>query len=77
MANATRHVIPNPKGGWSVRQSGAARATRTFATQDAALRFAKRVARQEHADLYIHRRDGTIREVESYGADPFPRKRAH
>ena len=32
-----QHVAPNPRGGWSVRHTGAARATRVFETQKAAM----------------------------------------
>jgi len=67
-----QHVAPNPRGGWSVRHTGAARATRVFETQKDAIDFARRVARKESSELYIHRRDGTIKERDSYGYDPFP-----
>ena len=70
MQKATRHVISNPKGGWSVRQSGAARATRTFATQADAVKFAKQVAKRECTELYIHRRDGTIEAKDTYTPGP-------
>jgi hypothetical protein len=69
-----QHVVPNPKGGWSVLRSGAARATRVFETQKDAVTFAKKQARKESAELYIHRRDGTIQERDSYGRDPSPPK---
>ena len=67
-----QHVAPNPRGGWSVRHTGAARATRVFETQKDAIDFARRVARKESSELYIHRRDGTIKERDSYGHAPFP-----
>ena len=70
----TRHVLPNPKGGWSVRQSGASRASRVFGTQADAMKFGRAIAKQEGAELYVHRRDGTIRQKDSYGSDPFPPK---
>ena len=67
-----QHVIANLRGGWSVRHTGAARATRVFDTQEDAVEFARDIARKERSDLYVHRRDGTIRERSSYGNDPFP-----
>ena len=74
LVSRARHVIPNPSGGWSVRQSGAARASRTFGTQADAVRFAREAARKERTEVYVHRTDGTIREKDSYGRDPFPPK---
>jgi hypothetical protein len=66
----TRHVIRNPKGGWSVQQAGASRAIRVFRTQQDAVRFAKQVSRTQGGDLFVHHSDGTIRERDSYGRDP-------
>jgi hypothetical protein len=65
----TRHVVLNPTGGWSVRQSGASRASRVFETQADAVRYGKEIAKQERTGLYVHRRDGTIKEKDSYGSD--------
>lgn len=65
-----QHVVPNPKGGWSVVRSGATRATRVFTSQQDALSFAKSLAEKERAELYIHRRDGTIQEKGSYRQGP-------
>jgi hypothetical protein len=69
-----RHVTPNPKGGWSVRKTGASRATRVFETQADAVKFGQTVARQERTELYVHRSDGTIRTKDTYGSDPRPPK---
>lgn len=69
-----QHVIPSPKGGWSVRATGAERASKTFSTQGAAIRHGREIARKDGGELYIHRSDGTIRERSSYGRDPFPPK---
>lgn len=72
MTKTTRHVVPNPKGGWSVRQSGSSRATKVFDSQADAVRFAKDAAKKEATELYVHRSDGTIRQKDSYARDPFP-----
>ena len=66
MAKATRHVVANPKGGWSVRQSGSSRATRVFETRADAVKFAHQVAKKERTELYVHAKDGTIRQKDSY-----------
>jgi hypothetical protein len=68
----SQHVVANPKGGWSVLRSGAARATRVFDNKEDAVGFAKRLAKKDSAELYVHRRDGTIQERDSYGRDPAP-----
>lgn len=73
MLKRSQHVVPNPKGGWSVRQYGAARATRVFDHKDDAVSFARSLARKASSDLYIHRRDGTIQERDSFGHDLHPR----
>lgn len=70
----SRHVVPSATGGWSVRASGAARATKTFETQAAAIQHGKALAKKDGVELYIHRSDGTIRERNSYGSDPRPPK---
>jgi hypothetical protein len=75
MSNKGQHVTPNPKGGWSVRQSGAVRATRVFGTQAAAVEYAREKARKEGGDLYVHRADGTIGERDTYGVDPYASRR--
>lgn len=73
MSEKGQHVVPNGER-WSVRRAGAARASGTFATQSEAIAEARRLARSQGAELYIHGRDGRIRERSSYGKDPFPPK---
>lgn len=77
MGTKSRHVVPNPNGGWSVRQSGAKRASRNFDTQKEAVKFGRGLARKEHTEFYLHRKDGTIREKDSYGADSYPPRDKH
>ena len=74
MNKRSQHVVPNTKGGWSVRKSGSERASGVFATQADAIRRGRELAKREGAELYVHRSDGTIREKNSYGNDPFPPK---
>ena len=74
MNKASRHVIPHSKDGWSVRASGAASATKVFAKQEQAVKYARDLARKEKTDLYVHAKDGSIREMSSYGRDPLPPK---
>lgn len=62
----TQHVIFRPGGGWSVKKGGASRATKRFDRKEDAIRFARKISKQQHADLYIHRRDGMVIEKESF-----------
>ena len=69
MATTARHVIPNLKGGWSVRKTGASRATRVFDKQADAVKFGQEAARRERTALYVHRHDGTIKQKDAYEFD--------
>lgn len=69
-----RHVVPNPEGGWDDKKEGASRASRHFDTQQEAIEAARETARREKTELSIHRKDGRIREKDSYGNDPYPPK---
>lgn len=66
MAKNSRHVVPSPSGGWSVRKAGAERASKTFDTQNAAVNYGKAQAKKDHGDLYVHSKSGTIRDHTSY-----------
>ena len=71
MPKTSQHVVPS-KDGWSVRSSGAKRASRTFDTQKEAINDAREKAKRQGTELYIHGRNGRIRERNSYGPDPYP-----
>ena len=73
MTKKGTHVVPRDNG-WAVRKEGASRASKIFTTQADAVKYARELAQKEKAELYVHRRDGTIRERDSYGNDPFPPK---
>jgi hypothetical protein len=75
-ATRDQHVVPNSKGGWDVRVSGASRASRAFATKDDAVRYARILAQNAKSGLYIHAKDGTIKGKSSYN-DPAPPKDSH
>jgi uncharacterized protein YdaT len=68
-----QHVVPNGDK-WSVRRAGALRASGTCATQKEAVERATEIARNQKTELYIHGRDGRIRQRSSYGDDPCPPK---
>lgn len=73
MSRKGQHVVPS-SGKWSVRKAGASRASGTFRTQEEAIDNAREKARREGTELYIHGRDGRIRERNSFGRDPHPPK---
>lgn len=66
-----QHVVPNGNK-WSIRKAGSERASGTFDTQKEAVENAKKIAKNQKTELYIHGRDGRIRERNSYGKDPYP-----
>jgi len=61
----SQHVIHSPKG-WVVRKSDSGRAARVFDSKDEAVGYARDVAKTERSELYVHRKDGTIMEKDSY-----------
>lgn len=71
--SGNQHVVPHPDG-WAVRGAGNSRATVVKPTQEAANAAAIPIAQNQGGDVVIHRRDGRIRERNSYGNDPFPPK---
>ena len=68
-----QHVVPH-EGGWAVRGEGNSKATSVHTTQADAIAAARLIAANQQAELLIHGRDGTIRERDSYGHDPYPPK---
>ena len=73
MARRGQHVVPSGDG-WAVRKAGASRATGTFRTQGEAITKARKIAKTQRTELYVHGRDGKIRERSSFGNDPHPPK---
>ncbi|MBP0620833.1 DUF2188 domain-containing protein [Cupriavidus consociatus] len=61
------HVVPVGDR-WTVETQGVGR--ETFETQDEAIASGTERAREQHAELLIHGRDGQIRERNSFGNDP-------
>nr|WP_082491104.1 DUF2188 domain-containing protein [Aureimonas sp. Leaf454] len=73
MSKKGQHVVPNGTK-WSVRRTGSSRASGTFETQGEAIQRAKDIAKNQKTELFIHGRDGRIRERNSFGSDPHPPK---
>jgi len=67
------HVVPRD-GDWAVLREGAQRDSSHHDTQADAIDAARRTAERERTELFIHGRNGQIRERDSHGHDPFPPK---
>lgn len=74
MSKSGQHVVRNSSGEWAVKKAGASKATSTHSTQADAVNAATRIAKNQKTEVYIHGRDGRIRERNSYGRDPHPPK---
>ena len=72
MAKETRHVIRHPEGGWIVKKGGSSHIAKIYRTQKEAISRGIEISKRNGAELYIHRRDGLIREKNSYGPDTHP-----
>lgn len=68
------HITPRDDGHWNVIRDGAQRASSVHSTQAEAADVGREAARRDQAELYIHGRDGRIRDRDSYGNDPHPPK---
>lgn len=66
-----QHVVPHGDE-WAVKGAGNTRITSLHPTQSDAIDSARVIARNQESELVIHRKDGTIRDKDSYGNDPCP-----
>ena len=73
MAKKSNHVIPS-NSGWSVKKSGAERASKTFDTKEKAVAYGRELSKGEKTELFIHKSNGMIQNRNSYGNDPNPPK---
>ncbi len=71
MRKRNQHVVPH-EDGWAVRGAGSQRATSVHRTQREAIDAGRQIARNQRTELFVHGRDGRIRERDSHGNDPFP-----
>ncbi len=67
-----QHVVRSDNGQWAVKGENALRPTNLYNTPAEAIAIAKEIAKNQKSELFIHGKDGTIRERNSYGSDPFP-----
>lgn len=74
MSGKNQHVVPTPKGKWGVRGEGNSKITKETSTQTQAIDIAREIAKNQGSEVVIHRKDGVIRDKDSYGKDPNPPK---
>ncbi|MBK7426511.1 MAG: DUF2188 domain-containing protein [Saprospiraceae bacterium] len=68
-----QHVVP--KGDkWAIKGAGNEHYTRIVDTQEQAISIAREIAKNQKSELVIHRKNGTIRDKDSFGNDPYPPK---
>lgn len=67
MIKTSKHVVPSYRGGWAVRSAGSVKASKKFETQAEAVKYGQSIARKAQTELYIHRKDGTIKDKRNYG----------
>jgi hypothetical protein len=70
----TRHVVPNPDGGWDNKKGGGERASSHHDTKQDTIDRAREQSRREGSELVIHGKDGKIQSKDSHGHDPYPPK---
>lgn len=73
MSKKNQHVTPHPEG-WAVRGAGNQRATSIHTKQSEAIAAARAQAVNNGSELFVHGRNGQIRERNTYGKDPYPPK---
>ena len=66
-----QHVVPH-EGDWAIKGEGNQRATSVHETQKEAIEAARQIAITQKSEMFIHRRNGQIRERNTYGKDRYP-----
>ena len=74
MAGQNQHVTPDEGGGWKVLGAGNEESTKVTKTKQEAINHARKLAKEQESELFIHGRDGKIQSRDSYGNDPYPPK---
>jgi hypothetical protein len=67
---ANIHVVPTERNGWAVEVEGTDGATSHYPSQEEAIAAGTEKAKNDKVELFIHGRDGQIRERNSFGHDP-------
>lgn len=73
MGKRNQHVVQHERG-WAVRGAASRRPSSVHRTQKEAIAAGRSIAQKQGVELFVHGRDGRIRERNSYGNDPYPPK---
>jgi uncharacterized protein YdaT len=73
MSKKNQHVVPHGEK-WAVKGEKNEKATKVVDTQAEAIKIAREIAINKQSEVVIHRKDGKIRDKDSYGNDPNPPK---
>ena len=69
------HVMVSFAGTWSVIRSGAVRAATVHSTQSEAVVRARELAKKNtRGVVFVHRVDGTVSRMTTYGKNPYVRR---
>ncbi len=74
MSTKSTHVVPNPDGGWDIKQSGGQRSSGHFDTKQEAVDRGREISQNQNTEFVIHNKNGKISGKDSHGNDPFPPK---
>ncbi len=69
MSRKNQHVVPH-EGDWAVKGAGNGKATVVVPTQQEAINIGRQISQNQNSELFIHNRQGQIRERDSHGHDP-------
>lgn len=70
-----QHVVPHGKGEWAIKGEGNEKYTHITNTQAKAIEIAKEISKNQQSEMFIHGKNGQIRERNTYGEDKFPPER--
>lgn len=60
------------EGKWGVHGENSRRDTKVFDNKNDAVEYAKQIAKNQHSELIVQKRNGVIQSKDSYGNDPCP-----
>lgn len=66
-----QHVVPVGDK-WGIRGEGNSKLTSKYDRQSDAIAAARQISINQNSELFIHGRNGRIRERDSHGNDPYP-----
>lgn len=66
MKKSNHVVLSKQKGNWVIKKSGSVKISRSFETKDEAVKYGRELSKRERTELFIHRKDGTVQNRNSY-----------